>query len=279
MSSAPGAFPEPPVPLDCDLRGYEFMPLYGTHLFGSEFNARASDTAWRAAITLWWAAWNQQPAASLPSDDVALCRLADLGRDMKTWAKIKDDALHGFVVCSDGRLYHMFLGKLALEAWDRRLKDRARKQSWRDKKDGDGTASETGTRHGRNADVPRTKTGTTDHVPVPSASQNADVPADRRGQDRRGQEVGRATPSPPTPRDLLGKELRRRGMSTAPQAIEEWSDFLQGACKIKDTGETGLALDLILDHAKRDGVVITYSKHAAAYADRVKFSLKQERKP
>src|SRR5690606_32878899 len=86
--------PDPPVAADVDLRGLEYMPLFGVHLFGSEFNAAATDAEWRAAITLWWAAWNQVPAGSLPKDDVALCRLADLGRDLKLWRKLKARALH-----------------------------------------------------------------------------------------------------------------------------------------------------------------------------------------
>ena len=69
--------PEPMTPADCDLRGLEYMPLLGQHLFGSEFNARANDSEWRAGLTLWWAAWCQVPAASLPDDDVALCALHD----------------------------------------------------------------------------------------------------------------------------------------------------------------------------------------------------------
>lgn len=123
--------PEPLVPPEVDLRGYGFMPLYGHHLFGSEFNARCNDAEWRAGVTLWWAAWNQVPAASLPDDDVALCRLADLGRDLKAWRKIRANALHGFVKCSDGRLYHKFLAQHAIEAWDRRVKERERKAKWR----------------------------------------------------------------------------------------------------------------------------------------------------
>jgi hypothetical protein len=98
--------PQPLVPADVDLRGYEFMPFYGHRLFGSDFNARVSDAGFRAAVALWWNAWNQVPAASLPNDEVALCRLADLGRDLKTWRKVKSESLHGFVECSDGRLYH-----------------------------------------------------------------------------------------------------------------------------------------------------------------------------
>ena len=164
----------PLVPADCDLRGYEFMPFFGHHLLGSEFHAQASDAAWRAGVTLWWAAWNQVPAASLPNDDAALARLADLGRDVKGWKKLRDHALHGFVLCSDGRLYHRFLAPLALEAWDRRVKEREKKRKWREAKNGsgdrdkdrDGTGTETGTR-------PGTEPG-----------RDRDVPAERRGEDR-----------------------------------------------------------------------------------------------
>lgn len=153
----------PLTPANCDLRGYEFMPFYGNHLFGSDFNSRASDAEWRAAVTLWWAAWNQVPAASLPDDDTALCRLADMGRELRAWRRIKEVALHGFVKCSDGRLYHKFLAPKACEAWERRLKERERKSKWRQakdgKKDGDETRTETGTGRGRDGSVPAERRG------------------------------------------------------------------------------------------------------------------------
>ncbi len=116
--------PEPMTPADCDLRGLEYMPLLGQRLFGSDFNGMANDSEWRAGLTLWWAAWTQCPAGSLPDDDAALCRLADLGRDTKTWKKLRERALHGFVKCSDGRLYHPTLAEQALVAWDKRQQDR-----------------------------------------------------------------------------------------------------------------------------------------------------------
>lgn len=145
--------PAPMVPAECDLRGMEWLPLYGGRLFGSDFDAHASDAEFRAGIQLWWAAWNQLPAASLPDDDVALCRLSGLGRDLKAWKKIKPRALHGFVLCADGRLYHRALAAFACESWARRLKDRERKAKWREdrerKKGGDGTRPETGTGRGQ----------------------------------------------------------------------------------------------------------------------------------
>nr|WP_246248551.1 DUF1376 domain-containing protein [Sphingomonas hominis] len=94
----------------------------------------ASDSEWRAGLTLWWAAWTQCPAASLPDDDAALCRLADLGRDVKAWKKMRERALHGFVKCSDGRLYHPVLAQQALVAWDKRQQDRTARSADADRK-------------------------------------------------------------------------------------------------------------------------------------------------
>jgi len=169
--------PEPLVPPDVDLRGLNYMPLFGNHLFGSEFNAAASDSEWRTAITLWWAAWNQVPAGSLPEDDTALCRLADLGRDLKAWRKLRQRALHGFVRCSDGRLYNEFLCRQALIAWEKRARERERKARWR--------ASQDEKTRELESDVPRDKTRTS---PRREQRQEADVPADGNGRDETGRD-------------------------------------------------------------------------------------------
>lgn len=113
--------PDPLTPPDCDLRGMEWMPLHGHKLYGSDFDAIASDAEYRAAQRLWWAAWQQQvPAASLPDDDRVLAHVAGYQRDPKGWAKVRDVALHAFVKCSDGRLYHRFLAPEAVTAWEMR---------------------------------------------------------------------------------------------------------------------------------------------------------------
>ncbi|HXQ41623.1 MAG TPA: hypothetical protein VN821_10160 [Candidatus Udaeobacter sp.] len=140
--------PEPLTPAEADLQGYGFMPLYGHRLFGSGFNTLCNDAEWRAGVTLWWAAWNQVPAGSLPDDDVALARLADLGRDLRRWRRLRVNALRGFVRCADGRLYHKALAPLVVEAWAKRLAERDRKRKYRDRKQGrdaDGSKPATGT--------------------------------------------------------------------------------------------------------------------------------------
>lgn len=172
---------EPLTPPDCDLRGLDYMPLLGNHLFGSEFNARANDSEWRAALTLWWAAWTQKPAASLPNDDAALCRLADLGRDLRAWKKVKAMALYGFVECSDGRLYHKTLAEQAMIAWGKRVKERERKAEWREKRDQE--------KQGHNENVPRDGTGTDNGTNTGQGrGQDADVPADGNRRDGTGRD-------------------------------------------------------------------------------------------
>jgi len=179
-ANGPGAgtqHPGPPVPPEVDLRGLDYMPLFGNHLFGSDFNAGATDAEWRAAITLWWKAWNQVPAGSLPHDDAALCRLADLGRDVKTWKRLRERALHGFILCDDGRLYHPFLCQQALIAWEKRVKDRERKARSR--------ALLSVKSHGQDGGGLR---DISDVSQEPEQGQDADVLADVKGHDVTGRD-------------------------------------------------------------------------------------------
>lgn len=174
--------PEPLTPPDCDLRGMEWMPLHGHKLYGSDFDAIASDAEYRAAQRLWWAAWQQQvPAASLPDDDRVLAHVAGYQRDPKGWAKVRDVALHAFIKCSDGRLYHRFLAPEAVIAWEKRIRERERKAAYRAKKDGQGGAISSSVP----PIVPRDKTGTD---ASPDGDTNGDVRVDRTTQDRTGQD-------------------------------------------------------------------------------------------
>ena len=116
--------PAPFVPEDVDLRDFTFMPVDIVRLFNSEFHAQSTDAEWRAGVTLWLKSYHQVPASSLPDDDIALARLAELGRDLKTWRKIKAGALRGWTRCSDGKLYHRTVAEKALEGWIERLAQR-----------------------------------------------------------------------------------------------------------------------------------------------------------
>jgi hypothetical protein len=91
--------PDSLVPPHVDLRDFPYMPMEVERLFGSEFHAQTTDAEWRAGVTLWLKSFHQVPAASLPDDDVALARLAELGRDVRSWRRVKSGALRGWVRC------------------------------------------------------------------------------------------------------------------------------------------------------------------------------------
>lgn len=112
--------PAPPIADDVDLRAYRWMPLDVVALRESRIVDAVSGEAFRAAVLLWCVAWHQVPAGSLPDDDAQLAKFAGFGRVVKEWQKTRDGALHGFVKCVDGRLYHPFICEKAQEAWDSR---------------------------------------------------------------------------------------------------------------------------------------------------------------
>lgn len=126
--------PQPLVPADCDLRGMPYMPLFGDRLFGSATWIGASADGKVAALRLWWRSFaHEVPASSLPDDDTLLADYAGYGVGVKAWRKVKDQAMRGWVKCSDGRLYHRMVADVALEAWEQRKRNREKQERWRHK--------------------------------------------------------------------------------------------------------------------------------------------------
>lgn len=107
----------PLIPDNIDLRDFAYMPLDVVRLRDSDFTALTSAEAFRSGLLLWCAAWHQVPAGSLPADDRVLSNLAGYGRVVKEWLNIKDEALHGWVLCEDGRYYHPVICEKAQESW------------------------------------------------------------------------------------------------------------------------------------------------------------------
>ncbi|MBU6408733.1 MAG: DUF1376 domain-containing protein [Alphaproteobacteria bacterium] len=124
----------PFTPADCDLRGLQYMPLFGDRLFGSATWIAASSDAKVAALRLWWRSYaHEVPAASLPDDDQLLADYAGYGIAVKAWRKIKEQAMRGWVKCDDGRLYHAVVAEVANESWKQRLANRAKQEKWRNR--------------------------------------------------------------------------------------------------------------------------------------------------
>lgn len=114
--------PTPLVPVEVDLRGYEFMPLYGDRLLNSETWIGGTDEERVAALRLWWHAYAKEtPAGSLPHSDRFLAQYAGYGDRVKGWVKVRAQAMRNWVKCSDGRLYHPVLAGIVLSAWAMRL--------------------------------------------------------------------------------------------------------------------------------------------------------------
>ncbi len=109
---------------ECDCRGLPYMPLDVVRLRESDLAALSTGEEFKAAVLLWCAAWNQVPAASLPDDERILARLA--GYSLAEWRGLSDQALRGWVRCTDERLYHPVVAEKAMEAWAGRLRQRER---------------------------------------------------------------------------------------------------------------------------------------------------------
>lgn len=108
--------PQPPVPRNLDLRDMPSMLLDVARLRNSAVARTPNAEAFRAAVMLWCASWHEIPASSLPNNDLDLCHLAGFGRDQVAWQAIREQALHGYYECADGRLYHSVVAEKALDA-------------------------------------------------------------------------------------------------------------------------------------------------------------------
>lgn len=124
---AEDALPDPLVPPEVDLRDFAYMKLDVMRLRDSELSTIELAEAFRSCVLSWCVAWHQLPAGSLPNDDPTLARMLGWGRDVKGWRKVRAaGGLHGWILCSDGRLYHPVVAEKAKEAWAAKQSQRAR---------------------------------------------------------------------------------------------------------------------------------------------------------
>lgn len=126
--------PDPPVPTDCDLRDFPFMPLDIARLRRSKawLKAKRNPALAFYMVNLWTASWHDVPAGSLEDDDDVLADLAMC--DPIKWQKLRADVLHGWVKCSDGRLYNPTVCEKVRESWASKLERRERDAHDRDRK-------------------------------------------------------------------------------------------------------------------------------------------------
>jgi len=127
--------PAPLVPGDVCLRGMPFLPLYGDRMFKSTTWIGASNDAKVAAIRLYWHSFvHETPAASLPDNDQLLAEHAGFGSAIRSWKRVKAQAMNGWIKCNDSRWYHPVVAEFALDAWAGRVRNREKVRKFRDKR-------------------------------------------------------------------------------------------------------------------------------------------------
>lgn len=132
-----GNFPLYPVPIGTRLKA-DWIPLHHERLLGSRFVATVDPAAGFYGMVLWARAAVQDPAGTLPTDDVELAFLAGFGRDLAGWEAVRKGALYGWepMLCllddeasdvDDGvvRLGHPFLADVIVQTIQRLTEGRA----------------------------------------------------------------------------------------------------------------------------------------------------------
>lgn len=206
----------PLTPPECDLRDFPYMPLDVVRLRDSDIAAMPDPEAFRAAVVSWCVAWHQSPAGSLPDDDAVLCRLLGYGRDLKAWQRLRAaGALHGYVKCSDGRLYHPVVAEKATAAW-------RTKQAQRDRTEA--------ARHAKLSQRQRQplsqsqKTSVTENVTHPVASHVTQPVTGSKGEERKVK--GELPPPIYPPPSRRGLSQNGNGHSSETPAFERfWTAY------------------------------------------------------
>ena len=104
----------PLVPPKCDLTSFPYLAIEVNNFLSSHEWISFSYVEKVAFLNLLLKSWHQIPCSSLPNDDVLLKYFSGVGQK---WGKIEEKVLSKWVLASDGRYYHPYVAKRALEAW------------------------------------------------------------------------------------------------------------------------------------------------------------------
>lgn len=121
------------------LSNHDWVPLYINRLLTSDFVAYAVAEGRRGdigtALLLWAECFKQDPAGSLPDDDVLLAQIARYGAELGGWRAVRRGVLHGWIptlvegsgVKERARLGHPVIAEIAVEMHRRKSgRDQAR---------------------------------------------------------------------------------------------------------------------------------------------------------
>ena len=216
---------EPLVSADVDLRDFDYIPLYADRLFNSDTWGLCDADEKIAALHLWCSAWHEEPAGSLPNNDRLLASRAGYGVAVKSFLAVKKNAMRGWVLCTDGRLYHPVVASIALDVWKTKRKKKAENAADRARKA---------------LKIPPENGESTDNFPPENASRNGQFPPERPPEN---------TKIPPE-NALQGKrEVREREVASSPLRYEEAPAPLRGAKRARGGArESALTRERIFDN-------------------------------
>ncbi len=142
MSGAPHHDWLYPLAFGDRLSNHDWVPFYVNRFLTSDFVAYAVAEDRRAdigtAMILWAESFKQDPAGTLPDDDVQLAQIARYGRDIEGWRAVRAGALHGWGIvqipqAEDGdpvRLGHAVIAGIVLDMHKRKSgRDQARENN------------------------------------------------------------------------------------------------------------------------------------------------------
>jgi len=212
------------------------MELDVRRLRDSKFASTPKGDAFRAGVLLWCAAWHQVPAASLPDDDVELANLAGYGRmpiSVKEWKKVRAEALNGFVLCSDGRLYHDVIAEKALAAFASKERyafnkylDRLRKENKAREKDSKPLFGIPTLEQWKSGAYPHGIPPTDERIPPENAHASIGIPRENalkgnregEGTELNSVPIGTGGDAAKPPADMTKDELWKAGKSLLSQS-------------------------------------------------------------
>lgn len=175
----PSRHDERPAPFttpEIDVRDLDGFMLNAERLMASELFALSSGDEFKAAVALWCRAWKQIPAASLPNDERVLAAFSGA---RENWPEVREMALRGFVLCSDGRLHHKTLSGDARRAFGKKMDRRTRTQAATEARKKSTISAE------NQRDVERNDERHVDHKPNVTTSQRQDRDRDRDKEEDR----------------------------------------------------------------------------------------------
>jgi hypothetical protein len=178
-----GDLPAPMTPPGSDLRHFGDMPLEVDRVLRSALATIPNHEARWLNVVSWCVSWHEVPAASLPNDETQLAHRLGYGDNLRRFrAVVEAGGLRGWVLCSDGLLYHPVVAEKALEALGRKTKaTRAAEARWSGSKKVEPSTNRGRTVRERPTKAPRTKGQLIENVQPDLCVSNA---IERRGEDK-----------------------------------------------------------------------------------------------